>query len=238
MVKKLIWFSTIITTVLVVSTVKLVPAADIRQTQEGVKLRDLDRKTEFRQTFIPHQEWINGVAVAFGTFFNKDLTYMRTNKGEVTFTLVSAKLPPNKSKLKNDRKEEELVAITLPVKQIENYRERLYFFWFPPQKVLKNHNYLVKLRSTSASGKAITCIASKKDIYRDGALLINGVRQNNDLVFQTYYSSSLLEIFTKMLDKHSFYEALLLPITILLLIPVFLGLVISILIKTNKLNWL
>jgi len=194
---------------LAISTVKLIPVPDVRQVSgalgmKGKGLGELDAKTEFKQSFVPHQNTITGIAINFGN-------YLRANSGTVSLILSTLNLKDsaNEHKLISEK---ELAVVKVAASKL---REKDYVFWLPAKKISPNKPLLITLFSTSPREKAVTVWASRKDRYKEGLLFVNGSPIDGDIVFQTYYFESLADIFVHILEGKGPYRQLINPYAIL-----------------------
>lgn len=207
-----------------ISMTRIVPVPDVRQISgmlgmKGKALGELDSQTQFRQSFVPRQSSIAGIAINFGN-------YLRSNRGTVTLTLSTLGRKPRRDK-PDLTPEDNLVTLAVPASRI---REKDHVFWFERKNISPGAPLLITISSTSPREQAVTVWASRTDRYKEGLLFVNDSPVDGDMVFQTYYFESLADIFAHALKGKRAYVPLVSPYLILgasLLLFSLMGLAIS-----------
>jgi len=129
--------------------------------------------SEVSQTFISCQNNLCAVQVMFsceGDF---------SHQGELLFTLKEA-----------DHNQTAICAIPLPLRDLHDMSK--YYFVFPPIADSHNKRYILSFAVSSAgSNGRIGLWYERPQIYRDGAMLLNGKPLDGSLYFATYHFSGI-----------------------------------------------
>jgi len=129
--------------------------------------------SEVSQTFISSQNNLCAVQVMFSC--GGDLSH----QGEVLFTLKEA-----------DRNQTAICTIPLPFGDLHDMSK--YYFVFPPIADSHNKRYILSFAVSSAgSNGRLGLWYERPQIYRDGAMLLNGNPLDGSLYFATYHFSGI-----------------------------------------------
>ena len=148
--------------------------------------------TEIFQTFRPTHDTISGFGLRFGTF-------ARVCDGNVTVELI---YEPTKSS-----NYEVIFSETFPASSLEDtsFRE----FHFDPISGMLDHELALRITADGANEKPVTLWTSKTDVYKGGALFINGILTGVDLNIKLFYC-----------NEASFNELLILAFFVFLIFSV------------------
>ncbi|MFC9711215.1 hypothetical protein ACFTRD_23960 [Paenibacillus sp. NPDC056933] len=171
---------------------------DVSQTSSEVPIGELVKSDIIRQSFIVQHNNFNEVQIYFGT-------YQRLNNSTLKLELFD---------------EEKNVIYEELFNSIELEDNKFRDFVFDPVKNSAGKKFIVSITVEGGEiGNYITLWKSSSDLYKDGELYLNGNQLDGDMVFKTFYTSSMLDKLNDLLRQ--------LPVSIVISYIVLVGGILS-----------
>lgn len=132
---------------------------------------EITDQTEIGQSFIAPMNNLSGFSI-------KLATYARSNNGDITLGI------------RNFGENKTIYSTTV---KAESLADNVYYnLRFPPIKFSENKEYYIFVKSEGSTKKhSITAYMSNKDIYKEGSILVNGIKKPGDLAFKVFFNRTL-----------------------------------------------